>query len=233
MRIRLWKATIAVLAAAAVLAASALGAAISIYSNDMSSIAERSQLRNVAGRQCNRGGSEVALRVRIGERTKACVYRTPVIGRDLEIFSTQRLLSGTPASIRGRIYIGLGLRDGGGGHFRFQVFPVRGSWQLRREAPGAGGNSVLASGRSPRIEGVNDANRLGLRAFNRTGTSDPGDCRLVATINGRRVAIVTDPDCSPLAGRFSTVVVGSRESANGAVASVDDVLVRVPDPFAR
>jgi hypothetical protein len=45
--------------------------------------------------------------------------------------------------------------------------------------------------------------------------------------------MVTDPSSGPLEGRLATVLVGSREAANGAVASFDDVLVRVPDPFAR
>jgi hypothetical protein len=232
MRIRLCKATIASLAAVAAGATTALAAAVPIYSNDMSSIAERGELRKASGRNCDRGGSEVALRVEAGRRTAACSYRTPVIGRDLEIFSTERLLSGTPASTRGRIYVGLGLRNGGGGGYLLQVFPVRKTWKLRREVPGAGG-SVLASGNSRRIDGVNDANRLGLRAFNLTGTSDPDDCRLVARLNGERLAVATDPDSGPVSGRLSTVSVGAAQSANGAVASFDDVLVRVPDPFAR
>jgi hypothetical protein len=231
MRIRLWKALIVALFAVAAVAATALAAAVPIYSNDMSSIAERGQLRKASGRNCDRGGSEVALRVDVGRRTAACIYRTPVIGRDLEIFSTERLLSGTPASIRGRIYLGLGLRTGGGGGYLLQVFPVRRTWQLRREEPGAGGGSVLASGNSRRIEGVDDANRLGLRAFNLTRSSDPDDCRLVATVNGERLAVATDPGAGPLRGRFSTASVGAARNANGAVASFDDVLVRVPDPF--
>src|SRR5215216_5839997 len=108
MRIRLGKATILALAAAAAMAATAFAAAVPIYSNDMSSTAERRDLIKAHGRNCDRGGSEVALRVRVGRRTADCSYRTPVIGRDLEIFSTERLLSGTPASIRGRIYLGVG-----------------------------------------------------------------------------------------------------------------------------
>jgi hypothetical protein len=232
MRIRLCKATIASLAAAAAVAATALAAAIPIYSNDMSSTAVRGELRKSSGRKCDRGGSEVALRVEVGRRTAACAYRTPAIGRDLEIFSTERLLSGTPASIRGRIYLGVVLRNGGGGGYLLQVFPVRRTWKLRREAPGTGGGSVLASGNSRRIDGVNDANRLGLRAFNLTGSSDPDDCRLVAKVNGERLAVATDPDSGPISGRLSTVSVGAARSANGAVASIDDVLVRVPDPFA-
>jgi hypothetical protein len=233
MRIRLGKATILALVAAAVATATALAAAVPIYSNDMSSTGERSDLIKSSGRNCDRGGSDLALRLNVGRRTGACIYRTPVIGRDLEIFSTERLLSGTPASIRGRTFVAVGLRTGGGGGYQLRVFPVRKSWQLTREVPGGGGSSLLASGNSPRIEGINDANRLGLRALNLTGTSDPDDCRLVATLNGRRLEVATDQGAGPLRGRFSTVSVGANRSANGAVASFDDVLVRVPDPFAR
>jgi hypothetical protein len=216
----------------AVLGGSAGAALVGLYRNSMESDSQRGQIGKLSGDRCGRGGSPNAFRITVGKATSECAYRTPVVGRDLEIFSTARLLSGTPASIRGRVYIGLGLRDGGGGHYLLQVFPVRGTWQLRREAPGPGGGSLLDSGNSRRIEGVNDANRLGLRAFNLTGTSDPDDCRLVATVNGQRVAVVTDRDAGPLEGRLSTVLVGSTRSANGAVASFDDVLVRVPDPFA-
>src|SRR5687767_42470 len=115
MRIRLYKATLVAGLAGAAAAATALAAAVPIYSNDMSSTAERRDLIKVHGRNCDRGGSEVALRVKVGRGTADCSYRTPVIGRDLEIFSTERLLSGTPAAVRRRIYLGVGLRTGGGG----------------------------------------------------------------------------------------------------------------------
>ena len=35
-------------------------------------------------------------RIVVGKRTRDCSYRTPVLGRDLEIAATERLLSGTP-----------------------------------------------------------------------------------------------------------------------------------------
>jgi hypothetical protein len=230
MRRRTWTASVAGLAAGACLAATALAAPVPVYKNDMSSTGKRAGLRVLGSGRCNRGGSDVALRVRVGKRTAECAYRTPVVGRDLEIFATERLLSGTPASIRGRTFVGLGLRAGDG-NYKLEVRPAAKAWRLRRVEPG-GGSRVLGAGRAPRIGGINEANEMRLRAFNLTATADPDDCRLLASVNGVQLAAVTDPAAGPLAGRFSTVSVGSTRNARGAVASFDDLIVRVPDPFA-
>jgi hypothetical protein len=73
---------------------------------------------------------------------------------------------------------------------------------------------------------------MGLRAFNLTGTPDPDDCRLLAKVNGQRLTVATDSSSGQIAGRFSALSVGSTRNARAALASFDDVLVRVPDPFA-
>src|SRR4051794_19553725 len=78
--------------------------AVAIYANNMGSTAKRAQVVKIAGSNCDRGGSSVALRVNVGRRTDECTYRTPVVGRDVEIFATERLLSGTPRAIRKRTF---------------------------------------------------------------------------------------------------------------------------------
>src|SRR6185295_20407869 len=89
-------AVLAVLPCALGAAGAAMAAPVGVYQNPMGNDAQREQLRKLNGESCNRGGSEDALRVTLGKRTSECSYRTPVIGRDLEIAATARLLSGTP-----------------------------------------------------------------------------------------------------------------------------------------
>lgn len=232
MRTRLSIALAATLVAGLVLAAAAFGVkAIGIYKNNMNTVAKRSQLLKISGRNCDRGGSDRALRVEIGKRTEECAYRSPVIGRDVEIFATERLLSGTPEGIRKRMYLGLDLRAGGGAKYQLAVFPLQRKYQLRKDLPG-GRREFLAVGKTiRRIRGVNKANVLRLRAFNIERTRDKDDCRLLVYINDKRMAVVTDDSAGPLQGRFTGVSIGSRKPASGAKASFDDVIVRVPAPF--
>ena len=78
------------------LATSAGAALIGIYRNPMETSGQRAEAVKLSGERCARGGSDHAFRIAVGKRTKECSYRTPVIGRDLEISATMRLLSETP-----------------------------------------------------------------------------------------------------------------------------------------
>jgi len=229
---RLKTATLVAFAGCLATAGVAIGAnAVAIYGNSMNSSAKRSQVVQVSGRNCDRGGSQAALRVTVGTRTDECIYRTPVVGRDLEISATERLLSGTPRSIRKGMFLALNLRNGGGGMYQLAVFPLQRKFQLRKDLPD-GTRKFLSVGKGvKRIRGINKATELRLRAFNLTGTRDKDDCRLLVFIGGKRFAVVTDDNAGPLKGRYASVSVGSSRSAAGAVASFDDLLVRVPSPF--
>ena len=104
------------------LVAAVAGAAmIGIYRNGMETTAQRAQLVKLAGASCARGGSDGALRIAIGKATDACSYRTPVLGRDLEIAATERLLSGTPKALQRKAYLG-----------------ARAARRRRRQVPAAG-----------------------------------------------------------------------------------------------
>jgi hypothetical protein len=232
MRKRITTILLAAAAASLALAASAFAVrAIGIYSNNMDSVAKRKQIVKVSGRNCNRGGSDRAFRIVVGKATTECSYRTPVVGRDLEVLATGRLLSGTPRGIRKRTFIALNLRTGGGGTYQLAVFPRLRKYQLRKDLPD-GSRKFLAIGKGiKRIHGINQANDLRLRAFNREDTQVKGDVRLLVFIGDKRMAVVTDSKGGELEGRFSGVSVGSSKSASGAVASFDDVGVRVPSPF--
>jgi hypothetical protein len=216
-------------AGSVVAGAAALAAAIPIYTNDMSTAGKRSQVRQLGGGHCARSGQAKTLKVRIGKATRECDFRTPVVGGSLEISATERLLSGTPASIRARTFIAVGLRVGHDGQYQLAVFPQKGSFQLRRDAPPDGTRSLLAHGESAKVKNINQANKLRLQAF----ATDTDEVRLTAFVNGRKLASVTEAKdaAAKLSGRFSTVSVGSAKAAKGAAASFDDLTVAVPDPF--
>jgi hypothetical protein len=219
---------LAVLGSAASVAA-ALGAAIPVYSNDMSSAGARGQVVRLTGSQCARGDGAGALKVTVGKRTRECDLRTPVVGANLDITTTARLLSGTPSDIQSGVFVAVGLRTGDGGQYQLAVFPKKGSYQLRRDTPPDGSRTLLGHGKSNAVKDVGKANKLRLQAFSSTG----GDTRVTGFINGRKLPSVVDPahTATALSGRYSTIGVGSAKAANGAAASFDDLSVAVPDPF--
>src|SRR5688500_15191221 len=130
MRKRLPLAILAAALIGLVAASAAFAAMVGIYRNEMGSTAARGQLIKIAGANCARGGAEDALRVAIGKKTEACSFRTPVLGRDLEIGATERLLSGTPKALQNKAFLGLELRAGGGAKYQLLVYPLQRKAQL-------------------------------------------------------------------------------------------------------
>jgi hypothetical protein len=217
--------------AAGLLACSLAGAAmIGIYRNGMESIAQRSQLLKLSGTECTRGGSAGAMRIVIGKRTDACSYRTPVVGRDLEIGATERLLSDTPPALQHAAYLALELRAGGGAKYQLLVFPLQRKVQLVKVTPE--GTRYLAIDKNEQsVQGIDMANKLRLRAVNVTSGPEQGQAQLAGYVGSTLVVEATDEATSELEGRASAVAVGATKSANGLIASVDDVVVRVPSPY--
>jgi len=220
-------ATFAVACLVSMLAAASVGAAmIGIYRNGMESTAQRAQLVKLSGASCTRGGSEGALRIAIGKGTDACSYRTPVIGRNLEIAATERLLSGTPTALQRKAYLALELRAGAGAKYQLLAFPLQRKVQLVKLT--ATGSEYLAIEKDVKgLMGVNKANALRLRVMKPA----PGQAQLAAYVGGVLVAEATDETAGDLTGGASAVAVGALNGANGVIASVDDVVVRVPSPF--
>lgn len=222
----------AVVAAALLAASFADAAMVGIYRNSMESTGQRAQIVKLAGERCARGGSDHALRVLIGKRTKECSYRTPVVGRDLEIAATARLLSSTPKPLQRKVFLALDLRAGGAGaRYQLAVYPLQRKAQLRKILSDGTVKYLQIEKDVSTIVGLNKANQLRLRAFNITGGPEKGDCRILAYVRDQLVADVTDPAAGDLQGRASGFSVGAAGNAKGAVASVDDVVVRVPSPF--
>ncbi|HEX5712244.1 MAG TPA: hypothetical protein VFX85_02900 [Solirubrobacterales bacterium] len=215
----------------ALLAVASAGAAmVGIYRNGMETTAQRSQLVKLAGANCARGGSEGALRIAIGKATRDCSFRTPVLGRDLEISATERLLSGTPEALQKKAYLGLELRAGGGFKYQLLAFPLQRKVQLVKV--GEEGTEFLAITKNVKeLMGVNKANALRLRAVNVTSGPEKGQANLFAYVGGALVAEAKDEGSGALSGRASAVSIGATTNANGVIGSVDDLVVRVPSPF--
>lgn len=87
---------------------------VAIYRNALDTTAERTEILKLSGRNRSRGGNEGTLQISVGKRTEECAFRMPVLGRNLEIAVTARLLARTPRPVARRAFIGLVLRAGGG-----------------------------------------------------------------------------------------------------------------------
>jgi hypothetical protein len=220
----------AALAVGVLAAAVAGGAMIGVYRNSMESLAQRSQLVKLSGRNCARAGANGAMRVTLGKKTAACSFRTPVLGRDLEIAATERLLSGTPENLQRKAFLGLELRAGDGFKYQLLVFPRQKKAQLIKVF-GEGTKYLAIAKNEKAVMGINEANKLRLRAVNVTSGPEKGQARLFAYVGDTLVGEAKDDGAGDLSGRNSTVVVGTIKNGNGIVASIDDVVVRVPSPF--
>jgi hypothetical protein len=221
---------LAALAAGLLICAGAGAAMVGVYRNDMESTAQRSQLLKLSGRDCSRGGSESTLKITVGKATDACSYRTPVLGRDLEIAATERLLSGTPKALQRKAYLAVELRAGGGAKYQLVVFPVQRKVQLVRVTPE--GTKYLAIEKNvSTVMGINKANTLRLRAINNRSGPEKGQAKLFGYLGRDLVVEATDAAAGELSGRASSVAIGATKGASGVIASIDDVVIRVPSPF--
>ncbi len=207
------------------------GALIGVYRNGMENKGQLAQITKLSGARCARGSTDHAFNVSIGKATKECSYRTPVLGRDLEIAATARLLSATPMAVQRAAYLSVDLRAGGGARYQLAVYPLQRKAQVRK---------VLADGTIEYLDieknvagvgGADKANMLRLRAFNVTAGDKKGNCGILAFVGGKLIAEVTDEGAGELTGRASGFSVGSAKVAKGARASFDDVVVRVPSPY--
>jgi hypothetical protein len=206
------------------------GAMVGIYRNGLETLPQRSQLVKLAGANCARAGANGAMRVTIGKKTAACSFRTPVLGRDLEIAATERLLSGTPENLQRKAFLGLELRAGGGAKYQLLVFPLQRKAQLIK-VTGEGSKFLAIAKNQAAIKGLNEANVLRLSAVNVTSGPEKGQAQLFAYVGKTLVGEAVDAGAGELTGRNSAVIVGTVRNGNGVVASVDDIVVRVPSPF--
>lgn len=232
MRLQAKSAVLVAAVASLAVATAADAALIGLYRNSMESDAQRGQIGKLSGDRCGRGGSSHAFRIEIGKGTSECAYRTPVVGRDLEILATERLFGSTPKAVKRKAFLAVNLRTGeAGAGYQLAVFPVQRKAQVRK---------ILSDGRVEYLHiekgvrtvmGVDRPNMLRLRTFNVTSGPDRGKCRIVAFVGSQQVADVVDPGAGELQGRGSGFSIGAEGGAKGAVGNIDDVVIRVPNPF--
>ncbi len=223
----------AVLATALALVPGAAANLVGVYRNPMESKGQLGQIRKLSGERCGRGATAHAFRITVGKQTRECSYRTPVIGRDLEIAATMRLLSGSGAS-KGTMrsaFLGLELRSGDGARYQLAVYPLQRKAQLRKIHDDGSVEYLDIEKGVQGIGGADSANQLRLRAFNVTEGPEKGDCRILAFVGRQKVAEAVDTGAGQLRGRFSGFSLGSAKFAKGAQATVDDVVIRLPGPF--
>jgi hypothetical protein len=218
----------ALLVAALALVPVAGATLIGLYRNNMDSEALRGQILKLSGERCARGGSSSAFRIVVGKQTKECSYRTPVLGRDLEIAATERLLSATPKPVQHGTFLAVDLRSGGGARYQLAVYPLQRKAQVRKVLADGSIEYLDVEKNLAQVGGADKANELRLRAFNVTSGDEKGNCHILAFVGGKLVSDVTDEGAGDLSGRASGFSVGSAKLAKGAQASVDDVVVRVP-----
>jgi len=209
---------------ALVVCATAHATLVAIYRNALDTTAERSDVLKLSGRNCSREGNRGTLQIAVGKRTEECAYRTPVVGRDLEIAVTARLLPITPRQVARRAFLGLALRAGGGARFELRVFPRQRKAQLVKLT--GEGIEYLAIERSVNaIKGIGRANVLRLRA-----EGLEGKVKLSAFLGPTVVGEAVDGGRG-LSGEFSALSVGAPRNGRGAVANFDAIVARIPVRF--
>lgn len=220
-------------AAVLAFAATASGALIGVYRNSMENKGQLAQILKLSGSRCARGGSEGAFSITIGKATKECAYRTPVLGRDLEIGATMRLLSKSqvPKSIQRSMYLALDLRSGGGARYQLAAYPLQDKVQIRKVTTEGKVEYLDIEKKVVGLGAAEKPSQLRLQAFNITSGEEKGACQLLAYVSGKLVAEATDPGAGELSGRASGFSLGSAKVAKGAGATVDDVVVRIPSPY--
>ena len=218
----------ALLAAAAALglAATAL-AGITVYKNDLSTKVEARELRHTEGKHCDKKWRKKArnLRVNVNRGPDVCGYQPPVegdtSGPDHDFQAKLKLLKATPKGIRDGAYLAIVVRSGKNSGYELRVFPTKHKFQLLR-SPAGGGGGFPASGKSDAVSGVDKPNILRLKAVN---------AKVIARVNGTRVARVTDSNAAEVDGRKLEVAVGHRRHvAKPVSATVDDLKLQVPKP---
>ena len=231
MRLLRTAAFAALLATTLALVPSAGAALVGIYRNSMGTDGQRGQIVKLSGKSCGRGGSADSFQIVVGKQTKECSYRTPVIGRDLEIAATASLLSKTPKPVQRAAYLAVDLRAGGGARYQLAVYPLQGKAQVRKVLADGSIDYLDIEKEVPGIGGVDRPTQLRLSALNVTSGEEKGNCHIMAFVGGKLIAEVTDEGAGELTGRASGFSLGSAKAAKGAQATVDDVVVRVPSPF--
>jgi hypothetical protein len=207
----------------------ASGAFVAIYRNALETTAQRSEVLKLAGKSCARGGGQTALKVTVGKLTEECAYRTPVIGSDLEIAATGRILTGTPAAVAKKGFLGLQLHVGGGGKLELRVFPAQKKVQLVKVVEE--GIHYLAIKKNVKaVQPPEKANVLRLRVIESAG-EEAGTCKIGGYLGGEQVIEASDEACGEVDGEMTALAAGAPDNGSGLIAGFEAIVVRVPVRF--
>jgi hypothetical protein len=210
-------------------AGAASGAFVAIYRNALETTAQRSEMLKLGGRSCTRGGGQTSLKVTVGKLTEECAYKTPVVGSDLEIAVTARIITGTPTAVAKKAFLGLQMRAGGGSKLELRVFPGQKKVQIAKITEE--GIHYLAIAKN--VVAVNEptmANVLRLRVLEGTAEA-AGTCTIAGYLGGEQVIEATDEACSELAGETTAVSAGAPNNGSGLIAGFEAIVVRTPVNF--
>lgn len=207
----------------AALAGLAFGS-VRVYDNDFAGRDDARAL-DLSGKGCEAEirGDKNQLGVSTAEGRSRCRLRLPVQGDaarpDHIIQADGKLLPRTDAKVRKRVYLGLTVREGGGGFYELRVYPERREYRLVRKPEGEG---FPVEARDNGIGETGDKNRLTLRAIG-------GE--VSAKVNRVAVTPVADAAANDIGGTRLSLVLGQEgRSDDGARVWFSDLSVKVPNP---
>lgn len=209
--------------------ASASGAFVAIYRNGLETTAQRSEILKLNGKGCTRGGAQTALKITVGKLTEECAYRTPVLGTDLEIAATGRIVSGTPAAVVKKSFLGMQLRVGSGGKLELRVFPAQKKVQIVKVTE-AGIHYLAIKKNVKAVQPPEKPNVLRLRVVS-GAKEEAGTCKIGGYLAGEQVIEVTETACTDVTGEQTALSAGAPNNGSGLIASFDAIVVRTPVRF--
>jgi hypothetical protein len=229
MRTKLILATAIASVVGLVASGAASAAFVAIYRNALETTAQRGEVVKLAGKSCTRGGGQTSLKVTVGKLTEECAYRTPVVGTDLEIAATGRIITGTPTAVAKKAFLGLQLRAGGGGKLELRVFPGQKKVQIAKITK-EGIHYLAIKKNVVAVKGPTMANVLRLRVISGAGES-AASCKISGYLGGEPVVEATDETCSELSGESTALSAGAPNNGSGLIAGFEAIVVRTPVRF--
>ncbi len=229
MKTKLILATLAVSVLGLTAVGAASGAFVAIYRNALETTAQRSEVVKLAGRSCTRGGGQTSLKITVGKLTEECAYRTPVVGTDLEIAATGRIVTGTPTAVAKKAFLGLQLRAGGGGKLELRVFPGQKKVQIAKVTK-EGIHYLAIKKNVAAMKEPTMANVLRLRVISGAG-EEAGVCKIGGYLGGELVVEATDEACGELSGESTALSAGAPNNGSGLIAGFEAIVVRAPVRF--
>jgi hypothetical protein len=207
----------------------ASGAFVAIYRNALETTAQRSEVLKLSGQSCTRGGGQTSLKITVGKLTEECAYRTPVIGSDLEIAATGRILSGTPAAVVKKGFLGLQLRSGAGAKLELRVFPAQKKVQIAKVTE-EGIHFLAIKKNVASVQPPEKANVVRLRVVSGAG-EEAGICKIGGYLGGEQVIEASDETCGEMVGEQTALTAGAPNNGSGLIAGFEAIVVRTPVRF--